>query len=97
MSTPPQPVDPVLRPCSRSDVVFRSVAGDWVIYDPRTRDLHVLNATAAAVWVCCDGSLSADGIAEEIAGHLEGAPEIEKVLSDVARALDRFREDGLLE
>jgi len=68
-----------------------------VIYDPNTMDLHVLNATAAAVWSCCDGSLTIDGIAGEVSRVLEGAPKIDAVLADVQRAVDRFMEDGLLE
>lgn len=97
MSTPPDQVDPQARPRARADVVFRSVSRDWVIYDPRTMDLHVLNATAAAVWSCCDGSLSVDEIANELATHLEGSPEIETVRVDVRGAVDKFAEDGLLE
>jgi len=84
-------------PRGRPDVVFRSVAGDWVLYDPRTQDLHVLNVTAAAVWACCDGTLDSSAIAREVAEHLEGAPSPDEVRADVDRALDRFRADGLLE
>ncbi|NJD19615.1 MAG: HPr-rel-A system PqqD family peptide chaperone [Gemmatimonadetes bacterium] len=84
-------------PRARPDVVFRSVAGDWVLYDPRTQDLHVLNVTAAAVWACCDGTLDPGAIAREVAEHLEGAPSPDEVRADVERALERFRADGLLE
>lgn len=84
-------------PRAREDVVFRSVAGDWVLYDPGTQDLHVLNATAAAVWSCCDGTLSPEGIARELADALDDAPSVEEVRGDVDRTLDRFRSAGLLE
>lgn len=84
-------------PRGREDVVFRAVDGDWVLYDPRSRDLHVLNVTAAAVWSCCDGSMEAEGIARELAETLEGAPDLDRVRADVERTLDRFRADGLLE
>ena len=96
MSMPPDQVHSGVMPRGRDDVVFRSVSGDWVIYDPKTKDLHVLNATAAAVWSCCDGSLSLDGIADELSAHLEGAPDIEAVRADVQRAIDEFMEHGLL-
>ena len=85
------------QPKAREDVVFRALADEWVLYDPRTQDLHVLNATAAAVWACCDGTLDAGGIAREVAAHMEGAPPLEAVLEDVTRVLERFRSDGLLE
>jgi len=84
-------------PRARPEVVFRSVAEDWVLYDPRNRDLHVLNATAAAVWSCCDGTLDEEGIVGELMEHLEGAPDPETVRADVREALERFRSEGLLE
>lgn len=84
-------------PRARGDVVFRSVGSDWVLYDPRTQDLHVLNATAAAVWACCDGTLGPDAIAREVSAHLPEAPTLDAVLRDVTDVLDRFHADGLLE
>ena len=88
--------DPGTAPHARDDVVLRAVADDWVLYDPRTQDLHVLNAMAAAVWACCDGSLDVDAIAREVAGHLDGAPSLEAVAEDVATVLEQFRKDDLL-
>lgn len=88
-----RPMAPRVRP----DIVLRAVADDWVLYDPTSQDLHVLNATAAAVWACCDGTLDAREIAREVASHFPGAPEPEVVTEEVTRALARFREDGLLE
>ena len=85
------------RPRARDDVVFRSVSGDWVLYDPRSQDLHVLNVTAAAVWSFCDGSSTPDAIARELAERLDDAPAPEVVRRDVETALARFRADGLLE
>ena len=84
-------------PQARADVVFRSVSGDWVLYDPRTQDLHVLNVTAAAVWLCCDGTLDLDAIARHLVEEMEDAPPFEVVRQDVAEAVARFRADGLLE
>ncbi len=90
-------VEGVQGPRAREDVVFRSVAGDWVLYDPRSQDVHVLTVTAAAVWACCDGSLGPDAIAAEVAEHLDGAPSPDVVRQDVANALEQFRASGLLE
>jgi len=84
-------------PRARDDVVFRSVAGDWVLYDPRSQDLHVLNVTAAAVWSCADGTRDVAAIAAALREHLEDPPEPAQVRADVERALARFRDDGLLE
>ncbi len=84
------------RPRVREDVVFRFVAGDWVLYDPHTQDLHVLNATAAAVWTCCDGMTTQGAMARELVRQFEGDPALAVVLGDVAAALGRFRQDGLV-
>ena len=84
-------------PRVRPDIVLRAVGDDWVLYDPTSQDLHVLNATAAAVWACCDGTLDAPGIVREVVEHFPDAPSSEVVAEEIAEALERFRTDGLLE
>lgn len=84
-------------PKPREDVVFRSVSNDWVLYDPRTRDLHVLNATAAAVWSCCDGQSTARDIARALADALVDPPDFDVLVRDVEAALDRFHAQALFE
>lgn len=84
-------------PKAREDVVFRSLSKEWVLYDPRTQLLHVLNSTAAIVWSCCDGSGSVEDIAEELRETLAEAPALEQITSDVREALSRFSHEGLLE
>lgn len=90
------PLPPDTRPRVRDDLVFRPLGEEWVVYDPRTRDLHVLNVTAAAVWACCDGSLTPAEMAVELEAHLEAAPPTAEVRRDVDRALARFADEGLL-
>ena len=84
------------RPRAREDVVFRSVSDEWLLYDPRTQDLHVLNVTAAGIWTCCDGTMSLDQIARHVADHLDGAPDVSIVRADVETTVAKFRADGLL-
>ena len=50
-------------PRRRSHVEERRAGEDLVLYDPAGGRLHVLNATAAAIWHLCDGSLPASAIA----------------------------------
>ncbi len=97
--TPTTPMDSedFGKPRAREDLVFRSLARDWVIYDPRTRLLHVLNATAALVWSHCDGSLTPEEIAAELGDALTDAPEPEAIAGDVRDALIRFATEELLE
>jgi hypothetical protein len=84
-------------PKGRGDTVFRALAKEWVIYDPTTDLLHVLNATAALVWSVCDGSRSEDDIAREVFELLDDPPHLAAVLEDVRAVIEDFREKGLLE
>lgn len=85
------------RPRVREDVVFRPLAREWVAYDPRTRNLHVLNVTAALVWSLCDGEHDVDDMVKEIGETLEGAPEAEEIREDVLGALERLEKERLLQ
>ena len=65
-----------------------------VVYDPRTGEVHYLNATAALVFELCDGS----GSVQEIAGDLAeafGLPE-DEVVGQVEGLVASLREAGLL-
>ena len=87
---------PSSHPAAREDVVFRPLAGEWVLYDPETAQLHVLNATAALVWGLCDGKTGSSEMAAQVREHLPEAPGQEEVEGDVAEVLKRFRAEGLL-
>ncbi len=84
-------------PRVRDDAVFRSLGTEWVVYDPRTQLLHVLNTTAALVWSSCDGSRSPEDIARELTEVLSEAPSGDLVLEEVRETIDGFRGQGLLE
>ncbi len=83
-------------PTVRDDLVFRSLGAEWVVYDPRTQNLHVLNTTAAIVWTACDGSKSIEDIAREVGEVLVDAPSHEVVCSEVREAIEGFRREQLL-
>jgi len=87
----------VTKPKAREDVVFRSLSKEWVLYDPRTQLLHVLNPTAAIVWSCCDGLRSVEDMASELGETLTETPAQEQIVNDVQDALRRFSDEGLLE
>jgi hypothetical protein len=84
-------------PRVRADAVFREVGEEWVVYDPRARQLHALNLTAALVWTFCDGEAEVDEIVGKVRSALATAPDEAAVRSDVDRVLHDFREAGLLE
>ncbi len=82
-------------PRVREDVVFRRLGDDFAVLDPSKRVVHILNATAAAVWVLCDGTRSLDTITREIAEVFEDGDGSD-VASDVERTVSDFAERGLL-
>lgn len=71
---------PPSRPRKRDDVVFRRVSGDWLLFDPRTRQIHVLNLSAALVWSFCTGEHETDEIARQVVEAFAGGdtPDVQE-------------------
>jgi hypothetical protein len=68
--------------------------GEAVVFRASTRAIHRLNATAGAVWVCCDGDTTVATMIDELAGVFGvGAAEARP---QVLQALDQLAELGLL-
>ena len=85
------------RPQGRSDIVFRQLDQEWVLFDPRATMLHALNITAALIWAHCDGRNNLEGIAEAVAAAFDPPVPPSQVKEDVDATLSRFHEAGLLE
>lgn len=83
---------PDYRPRARADLVFRRVGGDWLVFDPRTQEIHVLNLSAALVWSFCTG----DHPVEEIGREVRSAFQDDIPGDPVADVLQRFQQAGLL-
>ena len=83
-------------PKAREDVVFRPLADEWVLFDPRRHLLHVLNLTAALVWSHCDGETSMEALVEEVESAFADPPPRSDLVRDVDEALQRFRSEELL-
>lgn len=89
--------DPPL-PTVRADVVFRQVGDEWLLFDPATGRIHVLNLSAALIWASLDGTRTPDALADELRGAFSGtgAERSAEVAREVASALERFRSEGLV-
>jgi pyrroloquinoline quinone biosynthesis protein D len=68
---------------------------DLVIYDPSNGRAYVLNPTAALIWELCDGSMTIEGMADEL--KQEYGLEDETVLADVEALIAQLERAGLLE
>lgn len=84
------------RPERRDEVVFRSLSDEWVLYDPATRRLHVLNLTAALVWSYCDGTRDTGDLVRSVRAAFREAPAEKRVGDDVREALETFAREGLV-
>jgi len=87
---------PDVKPKGRDELVFRPLDEEWVVYDPRTRELHVLNRAAAIVWICCDGRTSVRDIVQAVTESFNGQVDEQQAETDVQKALGDFVERGML-
>ena len=84
-------------PRGRSDVIFRQVGEEWLLFDPISGDIHVLNHTASLVWAQCDGATPAGHIAAAMREAFgQEAPPTAEVQVLVMTTLKEFQELGLL-
>jgi len=81
-------------PIRKSETWLRQAGDENVVYDPETEAVHLLNATATAIWVLCDGETTPDEMVDAIC-ELSGLPR-EVVVEDVRRILLQFDEAAIL-
>ncbi len=70
------------------------VGGELILCEPNVEHVHFLNATAAAIWLLCDGRHTEADIAAELAALFN--LEVPGVESDVRGTLVDFLTKGLL-
>lgn len=66
--------------------------GSALLYDPVTDEGHVLNVAGSFIWEYCDGTLTPDQIAAELADALPEAPDIH---AEALRMIAEFAAAGL--
>lgn len=79
----------------RRDDVTVSIADDRTVLHAADGSTHVLNPTAHALWVLCDGATSPTEIAAAVCEVFDVDPR--DAVADVLRALDTLVADGLVE
>jgi len=86
---------PASRYRRRSDLLERQLADGFVVYDPHSERVHVLNESARFVWVRCDERSTAAEIVAEVV-EATGTPTAQAA-EDVFGALSDFLSENLLE
>lgn len=74
----------------RDDVILRQLDDEWVIYDPLSQELHVLNRTAALVWLYCTGDNASSNIVAALERVFQDQVSTDQLISDVECALEKF-------
>ena len=83
-------------PQAREDVVLRRLEDEWVLYDPASQLMHVLNATAGVIWLHLDGTQALDELVKHTRAAFDPPAPVEVVRDDVVRTLEQFAAEGLL-
>ncbi|GMV06978.1 MAG: hypothetical protein AMXMBFR53_32530 [Gemmatimonadota bacterium] len=84
---------PEWHPRVRDDVVFRRVAEDWILFDPASQRIHLLDLTGALVWSFCTGDVDVPALERQVREAFGIAVEEPKV----GEALQGFLDAGLLQ
>ena len=82
-------------PQRKGESVQSGGSDGWTIYEPEADSLHVLNASAKAIWDLCDGSTRPEEMASAIA-ELTGL-SVEQAGADVDATLGALKQLGLVE
>lgn len=81
-------------PVRRPEVWLRQSEDENAIYDPVSGEVHLLNATALAIWVLCDGETTPAEMIDAVC-ELSGLPH-DVVTEDVSRILTQFEDAGIM-
>lgn len=84
-------------PKIRDGLVFRQLDEEWVVYDGAGEKLHVLNRSAAIVWLFCTGDNTVDKVIDSVANAFELQQPREDFENDVRRTIGEFAEKDLLQ
>jgi PqqD family protein of HPr-rel-A system len=82
------------KPARKADVWLRQSDNENLVFDPGSGVVHMLNATAMAIWVLCDGETDPEEMVEAIC-ELSGLPR-DVVIEDVRRILLQFEEADIV-
>ena len=82
------------KPRRKEGLFLRQAKDENAVYDPSTGKIHLLNATAWAIWDLCDGETDPEEMIDAICEISRMHRDL--VSEDVRRILGEFDEAGLL-
>ena len=87
----------MLSPDSRpqaTGILGKDLGDEYLFYDSAHEQVHVLNATARAIYLLCDGNVSVREIVDRFGARF--AVDDRTARRDVEETLDRLRSLGLV-
>ena len=85
------------KPVQREGITCRELdQNETMLYNQETEAIHILNPTAKFVWDLCNGEHTIEDMAAAIQAEFAGT-EGKDILSEIAKTLDTFAENGLLQ
>lgn len=86
--------DRLWRPYKKGDLWVRREGDQTAVYDPETTTLHMLNASALAIWEACDGETTLEEIIEAVIELTD--LNTAQATDDVNRALEGLKAARLI-
>jgi len=83
-------------PKAREDVVSRQVDDEWVLYDPVSQKMHVLNTTMGMIWNHLDGTRTIDDLVRATLDAFDPTPPSDVIARDLGKVLEQLADEGLL-
>lgn len=84
------------KPQRRSDLLEKPLGDETLLYDADGGMIHVLNATAQAIWSLCDGEHTVESIVQTLATQFNFGGQQLDLRRDVVDTLATFSQKGLL-
>lgn len=77
-----------------SSLPFQKMNNEVLVVDPRTREVHLLNATATRIWDLLEDALTADQVLAALTEEFDATPE--SMRADVTAMLVELGAKGLV-
>jgi hypothetical protein len=78
-----------------SEVCLRQAGDEGILYDTKQKKIHVINATAAFIWQCCEETGDREQVLDAVVRRFGVGADV--AARDVDEILEVFRELGLVD
>jgi len=83
------------KPKRRENITIQDLGDETLIYDPEKENVHILNATAKAIWDLCNGENSIEDIQKNLINLFPGVSQ-DDLLSDISTTINDFKDKNII-